>query len=111
MNQQTLNEIKKIAIGIKEIGLDAFCQAIYDHEAVAVQKAADSEMAYAIECAAAALVDAQIPDVKIADLLQRYYHIDEHGAATALGKGRLMVARKKNTAKKNKQPSQSSNRK
>lgn len=111
MKEKTVNEIKKIAMGIKDIGIDAFCQAIYDHEEAAVQRVADEERTYAIECAAAALVDAQVPDTKIVDLLQKYYRIDGHDAASALGEGRLMVARRKPTAKKSKQTGQSSTRK
>ena len=90
----------RIILGrIKELGVDTVCMALSDWGDNIAMEAGNAERAYAINCAAAAMVEAQIPDVKIAELLHKYYRLDAHETASALGEGRLMVANKRKIAK------------
>lgn len=96
----------------KQVGgaiLDGTRQGACDYEDNVVQKVAEEERAYAIVCAAAALVDAKVQDTKIVELLRKYYRLDEHDAAAALGEGRLLVVRKAELAKKIAQSRKQSN--
>lgn len=105
------NEMKGITNEILNAAIAGIRQGAGEHEDTAVQKAVEQELSYAIQCAAAALVEAQVQDAKIVELLRKYYRIDEHEAASALGAGRLLAARKKGLARKSAQPRKQSNKK
>lgn len=94
-----MDKLKVLLGQVAETGIDAVGQAISDWQDTLIQEAAEEERKYAINCAAAALVDAQQPDTKIAALLRKYYRIDEHEAAATLGEGRLIASRKRDIEK------------
>lgn len=92
---EVLTEIKTIAKSLANVGLDSLCQSIYDHEKAAVLKAVADAEEYNVQCAAAALAEAKVPDTKIAELLKKYFRLSEHDAASVLGAGRLLMERRK----------------
>lgn len=92
-------KLKLLLCQAADVGKDAVYNAVSDWVDSQVQRAAEEERMYAIQCAAAALADAGIADAKIVDLLHKYYRLNEHEAAAALGEGRLMMAKRKANSK------------
>lgn len=92
---QVLSKLKKGAFDVAEKVLGVTRQRVQEHEDVAVREATDDSWKYDARCAAAALVDAQVPDADVVNLLQKYFCLDAHESAAALGEGRLIVGRKK----------------
>lgn len=91
------------ATAAKAIGvavLEGARQAAADRDDDFAQRVSEEERSHAITCAAAALVDAKVADLKIVELLKKYFRIDDHAAAAALGEGRIMVTRKMEQARK-----------
>lgn len=90
---------KKVIAGAGDLALEATRQVVSAHEDEAISAVANAERKTALECAAAALVEAEVPDSKITALLKKYFLCNNEEAAAALGRGRLMVERKAFIAK------------
>ena len=79
--------------------IEAVCESVRrsvleDEDAIAL-KTANEEREYCTICAAAAMIEAKVPDSRIGELLTKYFRLDDKEVAHALGKGHLMAERKK----------------
>lgn len=79
--------------------MEAVCESVResvlkDEDAVAL-RASNEEREYCTICAAAAMIEAKVPDSRIEELLTKYFRLDDKEVAHALGKGHLMAERKK----------------
>ena len=79
--------------------IEAVCESVRrsvleDEDAIAL-KTANEEREYCTICAAAAMIEAKVPDSRIGELLTKYFRLDDNEVAHALGKGHLMAERKK----------------
>lgn len=95
MKQGTVLKAKRAADTV----IEATRQAVFEHEDDAMIAAANAERRFDLDCAAAALVEAKAPDSKITELLKKYFLCTDEEAATALGKGRILVEKKACIAK------------
>lgn len=93
------DNLKIILAHAAEVGIDVVEQALRDWANQQAMEEAERERSYAINSAAAAMVEANIPDSKIVALLQKYYNLEKTEATSALGEGRLIVEKKKYIAK------------
>lgn len=94
MEQDTKDTIRMAWDATKKTLKDAKDQAVAQHE----DMLREEEREYMTQLAAAAMVDAKVPDTKIVELLRKYFCLEANQAATALGKGRLLAERKKGIA-------------
>ncbi len=93
------DNLKIILAHAAEVGIDVVEQALRDWASQQAKEEAERERTYAIKSAAAAMVEAKIPDGKLVALLQKYYNLEKSEATSALGEGRLIVEKKKYIAK------------
>ena len=93
------DNLKIVLAQAAEVGVDVLEQALRDWASQLAQEEAERERASAINSAAAAMKEANIPDGKIVTLLQKYYNLEKTEAISALGEGCLIFEKKKYIAK------------
>lgn len=90
---------RKLAAGAGDLMLETARQVVSAHEDEVISGASIADRKVTLGCAAAALVEAKVPDSKITALLIKYFLCNNEEAITALGRGRLMVEKKAFIAK------------
>ena len=90
--------------------LDGFREGVDNHEKETVRNAVDEQFYKDLDRAAAALVEAKVSDLKIVELLENYYRVQDVEAEAALGRGRILCAKKAKTDKKVNSPRRSNDK-
>lgn len=80
--------------------LDGLRESVSNHEKETVRDAVDEQFYRDLDRAAAALVEAKVSDLKIVELLEKYYWVQDVEAEAALGRGRILFAKKAKADKK-----------
>lgn len=94
-DHSVFDRMKRNAASVMEALCESLRDSVLEDQDALALKTANEEREYCTICAAAAMIEAKVPDSRIGELLTKYFRLDDKEVAHALGKGHLMAERKK----------------